>query len=227
MASLPLPSESDRHDESSDSRAYRTLVRGLARALAQDGVDWPWSLAEFSSERRAEAVAELRRLGRTPAELERDLEGLRERSGLIHGAAELLDLAERCEIAREGFRLVREAARQARAEADERERRAREVYQVLQRRLAEAKAAREALEESLPGSALADWREAEELLQRCRAATREARGEGRNVERLEAAVQQAELRYEAARRGVRESYGLPGDSSERSRGAPHPPVEGV
>ncbi|HBP18500.1 MAG TPA: hypothetical protein DEA08_12045 [Planctomycetes bacterium] len=164
-------------------------------------------------------------MGRTPAELERDLEGLRQRASLIHEAAELLDLAERCEIAREGYRLVRQAARQARAEANERERRAREVYQTLQDRLAEAKAAREALEEELPGSALADWREAEDLLQRCRDAIRAARGEGRNVERLEAAVQQAELRYEAARRSVRESWGLPGDRLDQDRQA-LPPVEG-
>lgn len=197
-------------------------MRGLARALARDGVERPWTLAEFSSERRAEAVAELRRLGRTPAELERDLEGLRQRTSLIHEAAELLDLAERCEIAGEGYRLVRQAARQARAEANERERRAREVYQALQGSLAEAKAARQALEEELPGSAFADWREAEELLQRCRAAIRAARSEGRNVERLEAAIQQAELRYEAARRALRESWGLPRDRQE-----PHPPVEGV
>jgi len=201
-------------------------VRGLARALARDGVERPWTLAEFNSERRGEAVAELRRLGRTPTELERDLEGLRQRASLIHGAAELLDLSERCEIAGEGYRLIRQAARQARAEANERERRAREVYQSLRDRLAEAKAAREALEEVLPGPALEEWREAEELLQRCRDAIRAARREGRNTERLEAAVQQAEIRYDAARRALRESHGLPRDPSGRQE-EPHPPVEGV
>ncbi|MGE0712537.1 MAG: hypothetical protein AB7N76_33110 [Planctomycetota bacterium] len=172
------------------STSYRQLLRRLAR----------------DEELRPEHVAPLlAALGRTPEQLASDLAALRRRKELDAAAAELLELRERRALADEGFRLVEEAALRARAEATARLRRARRTLGAIDRRVAEAAAAERALKALLDPGAVAAWEDAEGAVQAARAALRAARCAGRNVERHEAWLEQAEAAYRAARRAALDS----------------------
>lgn len=185
------PSPQTRHesDETAPRRAYRRLVR----ALLND----PRPCARERMRRILDAA------GRTWMELRSDVEAMRERRRLAAAAAGIPDLELRCAIADEGYRLVHQAAEQARAEAALRERKAEDALGSLQARLDRAREAQRELKRRLPLHLVEQWDRAETLVTRTRAEHDAARRAGRNVEHHEAAVQAAlaawQIAYAAAR----------------------------
>jgi hypothetical protein len=165
-------------------RRYRVLLRHLARGGAPP----------------PELDLILQIAGRQRAELERDLAAWRERARLAARAEQVVDLLDRVAIAREGYLLIRQSARRAREEAEEREARARAAYDALAEQMARAKAADETLKGLLPAEQRRAWEAAEAKVTETRDALRSARLGGRNAEHLEADLETAQAQLESIRR---------------------------
>ena len=148
----------------------------------------------------AELELLLRALGRAPADLERDLAAWRARARLAARAEQVVDLADRVAIAREGYLLVQQSALRARREAEERLARAREAYEAIAQQMQAARSADEELKGLLPPELRARWEAAEATLRARRDALRGIHLGGRNAEHAEADLEAAEANLEAIRR---------------------------
>ncbi|RMG18624.1 MAG: hypothetical protein D6731_01595 [Planctomycetota bacterium] len=150
----------------------------------------------------AELEEALRAAQKSREDFERDLALARERRRLLKESNELLELELRCAIAAEGYRMIREAAARARAEAAAREERARAAFRQLQGRLRGARRAEQRLCELLPPHLVERLEERRRRLEECRRRLAEARRAGRSVEHLEADLEQAEQAWRAARDAI-------------------------
>jgi hypothetical protein len=174
-------------DEGAREMRYRKLVRRLVRG-GGDPAQVP--------------AGALRALGRSAEELLQDVEALQRRFDLFEAVGNLPDLEARCELAEEGYRVILESAAKARAEAAEREARARAAWSSLRNQLRCAREAEEALRSLLPAEGVALLEARREQLEVARQQLYRIRREGRNTEHAEAAVEQALLAWRSVRDAV-------------------------
>lgn len=121
------------------------------------------------------------------------------RKKLALKTATLPELELRYQIAEEGYRLIQEAADKARAEANKQEQKARRVYDTLRERLEDAREAERRLKAVLPTELVARWEAAEDKVRDARQLRDDAKSAGRNVEYVEAALEQLEVDLRDAR----------------------------
>ncbi len=166
-----------------------------------------WALVRLLAEGNIEVEAKLVRrvlaeVERDRSQLDTDVEAARERRRLLHASGSVLDLEVSCEVAEEGYRMMRESARKSRAEAEAREAKAHAIWLTLQDRLEGAREAEQKLKDLVPPELAEQLEARRDLLTGVRAHLDVARQRGLCIEHLEAAQEQAELAWREVRAAI-------------------------
>lgn len=180
MSATERPNKMPQLEESAspELRLYWDLVRRLANApeeVQRCDVDRVCAAAERSRD-----------------QLHADVSAALERRRLLIACGSLLNLEVSCEVAAEGYRMMRESARRAREEAAAREDGAREVWRILKGRLEGALAAERRLRELLPAELAEELTGRRERVLSVMERLEAARRERRCVEHMEADLEAAE-----------------------------------
>jgi hypothetical protein len=169
-------------------RAYWDLVRRLANA--------PEEVDPDDVDRCCVAAAKSRE------QLHTDVRHALERRRLLIASGGVVDLKVSCDVAAEGYRLVRESAEKARQDAAGREAGARRAWCILRGRLEGARAAERRLRELIPAHLARELEARRGQVLAALEALEEGRRLGINTEHLEAGLHYSEEQWRSARERI-------------------------
>ena len=187
MSATERPNKMPQLEESTseEERLYWDLVRRLANKPED---------VERSEVDRLRSAA-----GRDRDQLHEDVSAALERRRLLIACGSLLNLEVSCEVAAEGYRMMRESARRAREEATAREVGARQVWRILRSRLDGALDAERRLRELLPAELATELTGRRERVLTVMERLEVARRERRCIEHVEADLETAEQAWREVR----------------------------